>query len=112
MRFLKVIRKKTHDIYCHLSEAMQGKDWTRNMQVNMGRTAMTERIAAGKRLLESIFIVILALYPLRHINWGLDLMDTGYNYANHTFMGTEHMDSMWLFSTWIYIKALSGTSRG
>lgn len=101
MRFLKVIRKKTHDIYCHLSEAMQGKDWTRNMQVNTGRTAMTERIAAGKRLLESIFIVILALYPLRHINWGLDLMDTGYNYANHTFMGTEHMDSMWLFSTWI-----------
>lgn len=71
------------------------------MQVNSERTAMTERIAAGKRLLEGIFIVILALYPLRHINWGLDLMDTGYNYANHTFMGTEHMDSMWLFSTWI-----------
>ena len=71
------------------------------MQCKMRRIITPERMAAGKRLLESIFIVILALYPLRHINWGLDLMDTGYNYANHTYMGTEHMDPMWLFSTWI-----------
>ena len=72
-----------------------------DMQCKMCRIITPERMAAGKRLLESIFIVILALYPLRHINWGLDLMDTGYNYANHTYMGTEHMDPMWLFSTWI-----------
>lgn len=52
-------------------------------------------------LLENLFIVILVFYPLRHINWGLDLWDTGYNYSNFQYMGTEHMDSMWLFSTYL-----------
>lgn len=45
--------------------------------------------------------VILLLYPIRHIYWGIDLWDTGYNYANFQYMGFEHMDSMWLFSTYI-----------
>lgn len=48
-----------------------------------------------------LFPAILLLYPLRHIHWGLDLMDTGYNYGNFQFMGTEHMDPMWLFSTYL-----------
>ena len=52
-------------------------------------------------LWENLFVVILALYPLRHIGWGLDLWDTGYNYANFTYMGMEHMDPMWLFSTYL-----------
>lgn len=51
--------------------------------------------------LENLAIVILAFYPLRHIGWGLDLWDTGYNYANFQYMGTRHMDSMWLFSTYL-----------
>ncbi len=46
-------------------------------------------------------MVILAFYPLRHIYQGIDLWDTGYNYANFTYMGLEHMDPMWLFSTWL-----------
>ncbi|MBQ4536067.1 MAG: hypothetical protein II994_00450 [Lachnospiraceae bacterium] len=50
---------------------------------------------------EIIFLVILALYPLRHIHWGLDFWDTGYNYANFEYMGLEHMDSMWLYSTYL-----------
>lgn len=50
---------------------------------------------------EGIFVVLLAFLPLRHISWGLDLWDTGYNYANFTYMGTEHMDPMWLFSTYL-----------
>ena len=50
-------------------------------------------------ILENLFVVILVFYPLRHITWGLDLWDTGYNYANFQYMGTKHMDSMWLFST-------------
>lgn len=58
-----------------------------------------KRLQAG-RILESIFVVILMLYPLRHIHWGLDLWDTGYSYANFQYMGLEHMDSMWLFSTY------------
>lgn len=45
--------------------------------------------------------IVLALYPLRHIFIGLDLWDTGYNYANFEYMGTEHMDPMWLFSTYL-----------
>ena len=48
-----------------------------------------------------IFPLILFLYPLRHIHWGLDLWDTGYNYANFRYMGLAHMDSMWLFSTYL-----------
>lgn len=54
-----------------------------------------------KNILENIFVIVLAFYPLRHIAWGLDLWDTGYNYANFQYMGTEHMDSMWLFSTYL-----------
>lgn len=51
--------------------------------------------------LSSLFIIILALYPMRHIHWGLDLWDTGYSYANFEYMGLEHMDPMWLFSTYL-----------
>lgn len=62
----------------------------------------TENKTGGKtRWLSWVFIVILVLYPLRHIHWGLDLWDTGYNYANFAWMGLEHMDSMWLFSTYL-----------
>lgn len=47
-----------------------------------------------------IFPIFLLLYPMRHINMGLDLADTGYNYANFRY-GLEHMDSMWFFSTYL-----------
>lgn len=52
-------------------------------------------------MMENLFIVILAFYPLRHISWGIDFQDTGYNYANFRYIGTEHMDPMWLFSTYL-----------
>lgn len=52
-------------------------------------------------ILESLYVLVLGLYPMRHIYIGLDLWDTGYNYANFQYMGTEHMDSMWLFSTYL-----------
>lgn len=60
-----------------------------------------EKVRKSKNLLENLFIIVLAFYPLRHINWGLDLWDTGYNYSNFQYMGTEHMDPMWLFSTYL-----------
>ena len=47
---------------------------------------------------------ILFVYPLRHIFHGVDLWDTGYNYANFTYI--ENMDSMWYFST--YFASLLG----
>lgn len=61
---------------------------------------MKEKIRQ-KNLLENLAVVILVFYPLRHINWGLDLWDTGYNYSNFQYMGMEHMDPMWLFSTYL-----------
>ena len=60
-----------------------------------------EGIDSQRRLWEFVFVAILVLYPLRHIAWGLDLWDTGYGYANFEYMGTQHMDPMWLFSTYL-----------
>ncbi|MBQ8822333.1 MAG: hypothetical protein IJZ82_06795 [Lachnospiraceae bacterium] len=44
-------------------------------------------------------LAILLLYPLRHIFHGVDLADTGYNYANFTYV--DNMDSMWYYSTYL-----------
>lgn len=60
-----------------------------------------ETICKQKRMWEFVFVAVLVLYPLRHIGWGLDLWDTGYGYANFEYMGTQHMDPMWLFSTYL-----------
>jgi len=67
----------------------------------LNQTATTKKSFIKEYALESIFVLILLLYPLRHIHWGLDLWDTGYSYANFEYMGLEHMDSMWLFSTYL-----------
>ncbi len=47
------------------------------------------------------FILILVLYPLRHVQRGVDLWDGGYNYTNFRYSGLEYMDSMWFFATWL-----------
>lgn len=49
--------------------------------------------------LHIFYPVILFLYPLRHIRVGVEWWDTGYNYANFTYM--EKMDEMWMFSTYL-----------
>lgn len=49
---------------------------------------------------EWLFLIILLLYPFRHVNIGLDFWDTGYNYANFIY-GFDHMDPMWFFSTYL-----------
>ena len=51
------------------------------------------------KIINIAMIAVLFLYPLRHIFHGVDLWDTGYNYANFTYM--ENMDSMWYFSTFL-----------
>ena len=51
-------------------------------------------------LIELIFLGLLVIYPMRHVNLGVDLMDGGYNYANFIFDGQEYMGSMWFFATW------------
>ncbi len=45
-----------------------------------------------------LFSLILLLYPLRHIRFGVEWTDTGYNYGNFMFM--DNMDPMWVFSTY------------
>lgn len=47
------------------------------------------------------YILLLTAYAMRHVNWGLDMLDTGYSYINFQFMDMEHMDSMWIFSTYL-----------
>ncbi|MCM1057223.1 MAG: hypothetical protein NC517_06415 [Firmicutes bacterium] len=71
------------------------------MRGQLAKETGKKRSVMAKNMAENLFIIILAFYPLRHIQWGLDLTDTGYNYANYAYMGTEHMDPMWLFSTWL-----------
>ena len=66
-----------------------------------GMEKILKRIIQYEHIIEGIFVLIMAMYPLRHISIGLDLWDTGYNYANFQYMGMEHMDSMWLFSTYL-----------
>lgn len=46
-------------------------------------------------------VLLLVVYPLRHVGVGVDLMDGGYNYANFLYGSMEYMDSMWYFATWI-----------
>lgn len=55
----------------------------------------------ARRIVEVAMVLFMALYPLRHIHAGLDLWDTGYNYANFEYMGLDSMDPMWFFSTYL-----------
>lgn len=58
----------------------------------------------NKKLFHYLYIlsvVLIFLYPFRHVAMGVDLMDGGYNYANFRYNGLEYMDSMWFFATWM-----------
>ncbi|MBE5869337.1 MAG: hypothetical protein E7293_10365 [Lachnospiraceae bacterium] len=62
------------------------------------------KIARDKIVSRILFwgaILILILYPLRHVGVGVDLWDAGYNYANFRYPGSEYMDSMWYYATWL-----------
>ena len=58
-----------------------------------------KRCVEWKKYLNIIFPVILALYPLRHIRFGVEWWDTGYNYGN--FVNMNRMDPMWLSGTFL-----------
>ena len=60
---------------------------------------MEKQQSRKDRIINIVMVAILALYPLRHIFHGVDLADTGYNYANFLYM--EKMDSMWYYSTYL-----------
>ena len=66
------------------------------------KTKMNKNI--NKKLfhyLYAVSVVLIFLYPFRHVAMGVDLMDGGYNYANFRYNGLEYMDSMWFFATWM-----------
>jgi hypothetical protein len=71
------------------------------MNKKKSRKLYLTTITGWKGYLESLALVFLVLYPLRHIHLGGDLWDTGYNYSNYLYMGMDHMDPMWLFSTYL-----------
>ncbi len=46
-----------------------------------------------------LFPIVLFIYPLIHVCYGVEWRDTGYNYANFVYM--DQMDPMWKFSTYL-----------
>ncbi|MBP5197906.1 MAG: hypothetical protein J6033_02520 [Lachnospiraceae bacterium] len=59
---------------------------------------MSEKKISLKSI-DILLLLILILYPLRHINIGIDLQDTGYSMANFRYFSLDHVDPMWYFST-------------
>ena len=53
----------------------------------------------GKRVLQVLFPLLLAVYPFIHTAQGLDIMDTTYAMTGYTWL--SRMDEMWLLATWL-----------
>lgn len=68
-----------------------------------------------KKFISACLPVILALYPLRHIWLGVEVTDSAYSAGNYRFL--EHMNPMWLFSTYLgnvtghFLTGLPGGDR-
>lgn len=65
---------------------------------------ITEGIQPGKEKRNPSFffklaLLVLILYPLRHILYGVEWWDTGYNYGNYVYM--YRMDPMWVSGTFL-----------
>lgn len=73
----------------------------RGTSVEMLKEKAGTGVNKSKTWWEPLLLVFMFVYPLRHIHWGIDWWDTGYNYANFEFAGLEHMDPMWFFSTYL-----------
>lgn len=51
------------------------------------------------RITNFLFPVLLVLFSFIHINEGITVTDTGYNYGN--FVSFDSLDDMWKFSTYL-----------
>lgn len=60
---------------------------------------MSDRRQRTEKILYFVFLAVLAVYPLRNIWLGLEMMDGGYSAGNYIFM--ERVNPMWLFSTYL-----------
>lgn len=67
--------------------------------------AREDKMKRFDKYISVVFLILLILYPLGRIRFGVDLWDGGYNYANFRYSGMEYMDSMWYFATWIATEA-------
>lgn len=52
-----------------------------------------------QKYLHIVFPAVLALFPMRHIAFGVEWWDTGYNYGN--FVNMNRMDPMWSSGTFL-----------
>lgn len=60
---------------------------------------MSDRNLRTEKILYFVFPVVLAVYPLRNIWLGLEMMDGGYSAGNYLFL--DRVNPMWLFSTYL-----------
>lgn len=53
----------------------------------------------AKKILDILFLILLVLYPLRHIWLGVEVTDGAYSAGNYRFL--DHINPMWLFATYL-----------
>lgn len=53
----------------------------------------------AKKILNILFLILLVLYPLRHIWLGVEVTDGAYSAGNYRFL--DHINPMWLFATYL-----------
>ena len=74
------------------------------------RVTMVERqkenskLIWGTRALDACLLLVLVLYPMRHVKLGGDLWDVGYNYGNFMYPQLGRMGKTWYFSTYFASK--------
>ena len=52
-----------------------------------------------KKIIDILFLIVLVLYPLRHIWLGVEVTDGAYSAGNYRFL--DHINPMWLFATYL-----------
>lgn len=60
---------------------------------------MMDEKQKAKRIINILFLIVLAFYPLRHVWLGVEVTDGAYSAGNYRFL--DHMNPMWLFATYL-----------
>lgn len=60
---------------------------------------MMDEKRKAKKILDILFLILLVLYPLRHIWLGVEVTDSAYSAGNYRFL--DHINPMWLFATYL-----------
>ena len=62
------------------------------------------KVKWGMRALDACLLIVLILYPMRHVRFGGDLWDVGYNFGNFTYPQIGRIGKTWYFSTYFATK--------